>query len=345
MWVTNKLGYQAFQTAKRIADLYYQRNQREPIKKTPEGKLDPEMSPLFLRDNNLVGIHTHAMNKTPCRSNSYIITQFDYHELKMIDPHRVWEKSPEFAVGKPFPVQRKLFRRSIAFFASASGVRIVDLKNQYHHLFESQTFYYSQGSGRANPFLHEKHTFASYFNQVKHEAEAFSLVDEVINFDGKLFGAGAIFAERNQVFETIRRQDREDTIKRVKLGEIGYKETHLGGCMKTTPCLQKALGSVTACLECKDAIIKPDKLARAIKDQARTVDNLDPERLEYRTEISELLKMLDFGINNIIKSMKRLDRRKAEYKQFSKRLKEFKRMKSDYLKKINDTEQAAQWLD
>ena len=111
--------------------------------------------------------------------------------------------------------------------------------------------------------------------------------------------------------------------------------------MKTAPCLQKALGSVTACLDCKDAIIKPMRLAYAIKDHACMVDNLDQQCLEYRTETVELVKMLDFGIKNISKSMKSLDRRKTEYKQFSKQQKEFKRMKTHYLKKIKEIEEAA----
>ncbi|NOY73928.1 MAG: hypothetical protein GXP14_16430 [Gammaproteobacteria bacterium] len=337
MWVTNEYGYKVFQTAKLIADLYYTRNQRQPIKSIPDEELTPDMSPLFLRDNNEIVKQYATLKKTPCKANAYIITKADFDELKMIDPHRVWEKSPEFAVGKPFPVRLALFRRTIAFFASASGVRLVDQKNQLHHLFDSQTLYYGQGSGRANPFLQNKDSFASYFNQVKHEAEAFMFISKVIDFDGKLFGASATYAERNQAFyNTIREHDRSKTIKAFQRGELAYKETHLGGCMTTRPCKYKALGSVTACLDCKDAVIRPDKIAHAINDQAHFVDSLNPQRLEFRTEIQELVKMLEYAIKYIGNAMKDIDRRTNEYKQFSQWFKEFKRMKLHYLKKIKE---------
>jgi len=342
MWVTNEYGYRAFQTAKRIADLYYTRNQRQSIETLPDGELTPELSPLFLRDNGQIDQRNFTMKKTACQERSYAITKDDFNEMKMIDPHRIWEGEPEFAIGKPFPVELRLFRRSIAFFASASGVRLVDMKNQLHHLFESQTFYYGQGSGRANPFLNNKDSFASYFNQVKHEAEAFGFINEVINFDGKLFGASATYAERNQMFySTIRDEDRTETVKRFERGELSYTETHLGGCKTLTPCKKKALGSVTACLSCKDADIKPEKLAYAIKDQAEFVDRLNPKRLEWRTEIHELIIMLDFAIKNINNAIESLDRRKDEYKQFSKWRKEFKQMRKSYLKIIEDNHRAA----
>ena len=342
MWVTNEYGYMAFQTAKRIADCYYARNQRQPIENIPDEEMTPELSPLYLRDNSQIDKRNGSVKKTPALAISHIITQADFDELKMIDPHRVWEGSPEFAIGKPFPVQLSLFRRSVAFFASASGVRLVDLKNQLHHLFDIETFYYGQGSGRANPFLRNEDSFASYFNQVKHEAEAFSFINEVINYDGKLFGASAKYAERNQAFyNTIRTEDRNETIKRFKRGELSYRETHLGGCKTITPCKHKALGSVTACLDCKDADIKPQNLTHAIKDQAHLVDGLDPQRLEFRTEIQELVKMLDFAIESISNSMESIDRRKREYKQFSQWHKEFKRMRARYLKKVDEHWRAA----
>jgi hypothetical protein len=342
MWVTNEYGYRAFQTAKRIADLHYERNDRQPIEVMPDGELTPELSPLYLRDNGKIDQRFNTNMKTSVLSSSYTITKADFDELKMIDPHRVWEGEADFAVGKSFPVTLSLFRRSIAFFASASGVRLVDMKNQLHHLFDSQTFYYGNGSGRANPFLKDKDSFASYFNQVKHEAEAFSFINEVINFDGKLFGASATYAERNQVFySTIHDEDRAETVKRFKRGELAYTETHLGGCKTLNPCKSKALGSVTACLSCKDADIRPAKLAHAIKDQAEFVDGRNPDRLEFRTEIQELIVMLDFAIKNIDKAMKGLDRRKDEYKQFSQWCKEFTQMRRRYLKKVENSERVA----
>ncbi|MBT7443320.1 MAG: hypothetical protein HN790_05070 [Methylococcales bacterium] len=341
LWVTNEYGYRAFQTAKHIADLYYVRNQRQPIKAIPNNGMTPELSPLYLRNNGKIDKRSKTVKKTPVFTNSYLISKADFNELKMIDPHRKWEGEPKFAIGEPFPVELQFFRRSIAFFASASGVRLVDMKNQLHHLFDSQTFYYSNGSGRANPFLKNKDSFASYFNQTKHEAEAFGFINEVINFDGKLFGASATYAERNQEFyNTIHEEDRPETIKRFKRGELSYTETHLGGCKTLTPCKNKALGSVTACLECKDADIKPEKLANAIKDQANLIGSLNPDRLEFRTEIQELIIMLNFGIKNTSNTMERFDRRKREYKLFSTWHKEFKQMRKRYLKKIDDNGRA-----
>ena len=188
MWVTNEYGYNSFQTAKRIADLYYRRNQRKPIETIPDEELTPELAPLFLRDRGELDKRNYSNKKTAALRNLYLITKADMDELKMIDPHQNWEGDPEYVVGQPFPVALRLMRRSVAFYASASGVQLVDIKNQLHHLFESQTFYYANGSGRANPFLRNSDSFASYFNQIKHEAEAFSFINEVIDYDGRLMG-------------------------------------------------------------------------------------------------------------------------------------------------------------
>ena len=342
MWVTNEYGYKAFQTAKRIADLHYRRNQRAPVETIPDGEFTPELSPLFLRDGGEIDKRNYSNLKTPALKNSYLMTQEDMDELKMIDPHRSWDGDPDYVVGNPFPFELRLVRRSVAFFASASGVRVVDLKNQLHHLFDSQTFYYCSGSGRANPFLKNRDSFASFFNQVKHEAEAFSFITEVINFDGKLLGVSAEYAERNDWYHTtIRGEERSETIMRIKRGEFAYTQTHVGGCKTVTPCKLRALGSLTACLSCKDAVIKPVKLTNAIKDQAQLVDGLNPDRLEFRTEIEELFIMLDYAIKNIGNAMKKLDRRKNEYKQFSQWFKEFKQMKKGYLKKLGKSGRAA----
>jgi|GEM_PF-2408514 len=337
MWVTNEYGYRAFQTAKRIADLYYKRNLREPLKDMPDGDKTPELSPLYLRDDGKIGKRLGCLKKTHIFSNSYLITKADADELKMIDPHRKWEGEPQFAIGEPFPIQLRMFRRSVAFFASASGVGIVDLKNQLHHLFTSQTFYYAKGSGRANPFLENKDSFASYFNQVRHEAEAFSLINEVINFDGKLFGSSAAYAERNEnIYSTIRSEDRPATIRRFKRGELAFTETHVGNCKTIYPCKWKALGSVTACLSCNDADIKPAKLINTIKDQKELVDSLNPDRLEFRTELGELIIMLDFAIKNIERALGKMDRRKREYKQSSQWYKELKKIKKSYSKEVKE---------
>ena len=150
------------------------------------------------------------------------------------------------------------------------------------------------------------------------------------------WGASAEYAERNEGYHnTIRSEDRAETIKRFKRGELAYRATHVGGCKTVTPCKLRALGSVTACLPCKDAVIKPVKLANAIKDQAQLVDSLNSDRLEFRAEIEELFVMLNFAIKNIGNAMKKLDRRSNEYKQFSQWCKEFKKMKKIYSKKLN----------
>lgn len=47
--------------------------------------------------------------------------------------------------------------------------------------------------------------------------------------------------------------------------------------------------------------------------------------------------MLDFAVRNLVKAIKDLDPRKAEYKQFSQWAKEFKKMKKCYFKKVQPT--------
>ena len=91
---------------------------------------------------------------------------------------------------------------------------------------------------------------------------------------------------------------REQTRAMFKKGLLAYSENPLGGCANPEPC-DKApfdwLGLDCLGNDCKNLIVVPSKLQRAIKVQERHVQALRasaPGSVEYRMETTALATML-----------------------------------------------------
>lgn len=82
--------------------------------------------------------------------------------------------------------------------------------------------------------------------------------------------------------------DREMTIRRFKNGEIAFKETPLGGCVTTEVCNKQPMRDVSACIGCKNAVIKPSKLRKVIEAQINLVNSLDAQSMVFRMEVEHL---------------------------------------------------------
>ncbi|EIK9884157.1 hypothetical protein LKW57_002139 [Salmonella enterica] len=294
-WVTNEVGYNATCIASKISHLIV--NQLENYSN------DIENIPLFVRTSYL-GLGRNVsyvknsvilsaelapydeMKKIPWLN--VMITEEDVNELKRIDPFRAWESESKFNIGQYWSVQTHQFRRSLALYASRSGlVRLTSLRRQLQHLSTQMTLYYSRGSAFAqNLISNDKTHFAAEYQEIQNYTQALDYVNLIILSDNKLFGTqGTIIKNniKNNIFI-----DKKETIKLFKSGRLAYTETCLGGCTTLEACTQRATRSLVSCLSCENAIIKKDKLELVIKAQYKLLDQIDENSLTYRTEKQDL---------------------------------------------------------
>lgn len=238
------------------------------------------------------------------------ITEEDIQYLEKFDPERNWRQS-KYAVGKIWHLKTHQFRRSLAVYSAQSGlVSIGSLQAQLKHLCQEVTFYYGNGAERAgNIFdIESKNHMAHQFLQEKPIADYTAWVWQILFSDETLDGINGRVIERTIKANTLEKQtiihqDRKKTIKQFKDGQRAYSETPLGGCETTTPCDKKLMHSITACIDCTKADLKPSKVSRTIDSMTIFVNSLTPGSVEYRTERSEL--------DQLIKLQERMEKNNA----------------------------------
>lgn len=216
----------------------------------------------------------------------------DICELEQVDIHRAWRSEEAFQKGKQWKLTTHQFRRSLALYASASGlVSLPSLRRQLQHLTEEMSRYYAAGSAFAKLIIgDDKKHFGWEYQNTQPEAQALSFIADVLLSDEKIFGGyGAWiehrFKQRDEVFVF---ENREETIQKFKKGLIAYKPTSLGGCTEVGYCDKRAMRSVVGCLECGRAVIKPSKLDRVILAQESMVSRLTHDTMEWKLEMADL---------------------------------------------------------
>ncbi|RAR64290.1 MULTISPECIES: TerB family tellurite resistance protein [Halomonadaceae] len=295
-WVTNDAGARAVRLAQKLANFVYRF-----INVVPKKMLE---TPLFITPG-YTGVGTNfiplpedgvlvpqVMSANEYKRASYLhveITENDVSELESIDPFRSWREESEFSIGSIWPLKSHQFRRSLALYASCSGmVSLPSLRRQLKHITNDMSLYYSQGSSFAKNMLSEvKDHFIKEYQIAQPIAQSLAYLSDVLLSDERLFGAaGALVTARADGH--ILAEERKVIERRFKNGEIAYQETVLGGCIAVNSCDRKALRSLTACIGCDKAILKGSKLRRVIGAQERFLEKLNKDSVEYRTEVSEL---------------------------------------------------------
>lgn len=227
------------------------------------------------------------------------ISEEDIEYLEQFDPERNWRQS-KYSVGKIWHLKTHQFRRSLAVYSAQSGlVSIGSLQSQLKHLCQEVTFYYGNGAERAgNIFdIESKDHMAHQFLKEKPLADYTAWVWQILFSDEKLDGINGRVIERTIKANTseskaLIHQDRKKTIKQFKDGQRAYTETPLGGCETTAPCDKKLMHSITACIDCTKADLKPSKVKKTIDSMTIFVESLPPDSVEYRTELDELNKLI-----------------------------------------------------
>lgn len=304
-WVTCKEGAYAVGLAQKVADVVYLHTGGVPTKNDRKAQY-----PLFVSTAYLLSKHTripkvtgnrYATAVTRMRKQSErllarllpIIEEQDLNDLKRIDPHRAWFSEQKFKPGNRWPLTRHQSRRSLALYASSSGlVTLPSLRRQLQHITETMSRYYARGSQLARNIIGgAKDHFGIEYQEAQSESQALAYIASVLFSDEHLFGAHGIFYERHlkRKGEVAILEDREKTIKLFKKGAIAWQETMLGGCTETAPCEKKALRSMIGCLDCKKAVLKLSKVRRVVAAQEALVADLDPSSVEYRSEKDDLV--------------------------------------------------------
>lgn len=320
-WVTSKEGARAVRMAQRIAKVIY-----KSLGDVPSSKLSKENDyPLFVSTGYLPFAASKPFSATAkyasgvleltTKNGKFIkkflsirITDEDIAELELIDPHRAWRSEVEFAVGAIWPLSTHQLRRSLALYASSSGlVSLPTLRFQLKHITEEMASYYAAGSANAkNIIAGDIHHFGVEYQNTQPESQALSYISNVLLSDSRLFGAHGIWVENRQRSKNggvLTLANRDDTMRRFKKGEMAFRATPLGGCTTLTACDKKAMRSTIACLDCNRAVIKLHKLQRVVRAQETLVNSLDPKSMEWRVENSDLAILLSAESKMLLKTL------------------------------------------
>jgi len=227
---------------------------------------------------------------------TFTITEEDITFLEIFEPETEWRTS-KYSVGSIWNFTSHQFRRSLAVFASASGlVSIGSIQTQLHHLFTETSYYYANNSENCTFDVSDVNHISKQFSI--HEARAnFSLmVKDLLFSDEPLYGAAGkqydkTFSKISDKFLWIK-ENRAVSERKAQNGEIAYKTTAVGGCSSITPCDKMLTRSFVSCLDCKDASLKLSKIDNVINKQINFLTKLEEGTIEQRYEQSELDKLI-----------------------------------------------------
>ncbi len=299
VWATSEEGLYAARLAQQLCLLKWYLDH-------PVDELLPNNSPLFIGDefrSSAPEIHySLPIAKTPfepnywraaCQSLNLIIEAEDIEELRTFDAFRAWDENPNFEVGKLWPLTSHQFRRSVAVYASRSGmVSLPTLKTQFKHLSEVMTALYAENSTYAQNFLLDESgkpfDGSSVLNSFR-DAIAFNTSvrfhEQVIQSETKLAGPIGAEIQRAKDKNCLPKifQSRTETQKAVKQGRLSFKETPVGGCVLKGSCPHFAIDLVLPCTSgCKHAILKPEKLEAYVESLRFDLASISPKSRPYQ---------------------------------------------------------------
>ncbi|MGK0234715.1 MAG: hypothetical protein ACI9EK_001241 [Psychroserpens sp.] len=277
-------------------------------------KIDPKELPLFQNPSYLAFrkskpyVPSNFQKITPICLSDIKITQSDRDELIQSDNNRNFTED-KFQVGQNWHFESHQYRRSLAFFGANSNLISESTgASLFKHLSLEMQKYYRKGFNKIRSALgcfnketgeiniHSDH-FLFEFRTGMTTEKAREIINIVLKDIG-LMGKKGNYIERQR--ENLEEGEvniieiRSETERKVNQGEINYKKTLLGGCLKTEKCLQNMLGDFTACVGCEDAVIEPDKLDIQIEKLQKELKGYCNESAEYQLVSIELDKLISF---------------------------------------------------
>lgn len=305
-WATSKEGVYAVQIAQRLARLNWFRNR-------PSDEAFPENAPLWiparLNRLNAQGHYATPLADNLWQTNVWVQTiqslglvteQDDIDELVTFDAFRKWDEDPRISAGNFWPLSSHQFRRSVAVYASRSGlVSLPTLKTQYKHLTATMSAYYGENSYYAESFLIDEEGkpidnsgVLSVFREAKHFNASLRFHELVIQAPAPLKGPKGkeiqLAADRGKLPKML--SNRAETEKAIKQGRLSFKETPVGGCMFKGVCPHFGIDVVLPCTSsCADAILTTDKLNVYVENLRFEQKMMSPKSKPYEAIEAEIL--------------------------------------------------------
>ncbi|NWB24080.1 hypothetical protein HX824_25980 [Pseudomonas sp. D4002] len=223
-------------------------------------------------------------------------------ELRTLNPFRVWESEDDFQLGSQWPLKIHQLRRSTAVYAMASGlVSLAALKEMLKHLTLAMSRYYAKGSIYAFNILKrndgDKDAWIRRYQESELFVRSFQYVKELIIPDEVLKGPAGTWIERNSkpLLKSIGyAESLEDTLSKMKKGQIFYRPTPVGGCTLNGVCEKRISVSFIGCDGCSNSAVIQTKLIRLIAIQEKVVQRLE-SRAEFQFENNTLNELKEFA--------------------------------------------------
>ncbi|MEL0167150.1 MAG: hypothetical protein VW877_03395 [Pseudomonadaceae bacterium] len=312
-WATSQEGVYAVRIAQQLARLNWFRN-------FPGDTDLPTRAPLWIpsrlsRDNpqgHYAVPMAHRLWAQGWEGISYslglIIERGDIDELVTFDAFRNWDEDPRFAVGRPWPLASHQFRRSVAVYASRSGmVSLPTLKTQFKHLSPIMTAFYSANSSYARSFLIDEEGkpidnggVLSLFREASQFNASVRFHEAVIQSSERLKGPKGteiqLAKDRGKLPKLL--FSREETEKAIKQGRLSYRDTPVGGCMHRGVCPHYGVDVVLPCTSnCADAILKENKLKDYIDNLRFEQNFMSPDSKPYKAVAAEISHVTERYLN------------------------------------------------
>ena len=238
------------------------------------------------------------------------ITESDIAELEAFDGFRNWREEKDCQVGEYWNICTHQFRRSLAVYGARSGmIGLGALSVQFKHLTESMTLYYRNNAVFA-PNILVSDSQKEFIQELEYQrlVHSYAQFEEgVINSSSKLFGGAGTYLQlqkdREQLLKVF--PDRDETIKRMKRGEIAYKPSLFGACTNPDSCEKISFTAITSCLSCAHAVFdatSAEKIQKAVQRLQRQRDMQVQNSLLYGQMDSEIL-----ALNKMIQKIKTIN--------------------------------------
>lgn len=271
----------------------------------------------FSKDRIEISARHKSRARTFEKKLQFIINKEDYEILQASDPDRDFSSEKKFQIGQPWPFTTHQYRRSLAFYAANSGfVSIPSLMRQFKHLAQQMTKYYSRNNKNIKTiFGHydfEQKAYVLPMSHIAYELQVGMSLDtaelilaDLLDRDSTLHGKEGGYLEharkRLEVDDFLVEEFKEDTVKRLRNGEISYKKTFLGGCTNIDSCECSLLGEFSQCLDSKCAVIKSSSIDDLISSTQAELLCYEVGSIEYfstKDELDSLVKFKDKKIDS-----------------------------------------------
>ena len=227
------------------------------------------------------------------------IEESDLAELEAFDGFRNWREEKDCQLGEYWNICTHQFRRSLAVYGARSGIiGLGALSVQFKHLTEAMTLYYRNNAMFA-PNILMSDSQKEFIQELEYQrlVHSYTQFEEgVISTSSKLFGGAGRYLQlqkdREQLLKVF--PNREETIKRMKKGEIAYKPSLFGACTNPDSCEKISFTAITSCLSCAHAIFdaeSADKMQKALQGLRRVRDEQAQDSLLYGQMESDIMAL------------------------------------------------------